>query len=116
MFSSGCFVFDSEHFRRPYSADFTVVKFSDDDRNCGFSNSYYDAQFTCRSSRIKASTLSSVSIVALVASWPLRYLFSVSYLRLTTDLASNWPNIYGVLTLYVSQTSLNLYRTGAFHS
>jgi hypothetical protein len=82
-------VFDSKHFRRPHSADFSVVKFSDDGHNCGFSSSYYDAQFTCRSSRIRASTFSSVSIVAVVAGWPLRDLSSMPYLRLTMDTASN---------------------------
>ena len=82
-------MFDTEHFRRLHSADFPVVKFPDDGHNSGFSNSYYDAQFTCRSSRIRASTLSSFSIVAVVTGWPLRDLSSVSYLRLTTDTAPN---------------------------
>jgi hypothetical protein len=33
-----------------------------------------------------------------------------------TDPASNRANIYGILTLYASQTSMNLYWTGAFCS
>ena len=82
-------MFNSEHFRRPHSADFSVVKFSDDGHNCEFSNSYFDAQFTCPSSRSRASTLSSVSIVAVVAGWPLWDLSTVCYLRLTTDTVSN---------------------------
>jgi hypothetical protein len=34
----------------------------------------------------------------------------------TTGPASNWANIYGIITIHVSQTSINLNRTGAFRS
>jgi hypothetical protein len=85
-------VFESEHFGCPHFAEFSVVTFSYDGYNCRFPNSYCDAQFTCRSSRIRVSTLSSVSIVAVAAGWPLRDL-SVSYLRFMTDTAPDLTSV-----------------------
>jgi hypothetical protein len=34
----------------------------------------------------------------------------------TTDPTSNRANIYGILTIHASQTSMNIYQTGAFRT
>jgi hypothetical protein len=81
--SSGCSVFDDEHFQHPTYTDFTVVKASDDDINPNISIPiavHRSLVMMQRSSGISASTLSVVSVVSAMAGRPLPGLSPVSLL------------------------------------
>jgi hypothetical protein len=69
-----CFVFDGEHSRYPPCANISVAKFSDYDHNRRFFKTYSEhcSLVIQQSSRISASTLSSVSVVGVLAGRPLR--------------------------------------------
>lgn len=117
--SSGCSVFNDKHFQHPPYTDFTVVKFSDDDHKCQFSNSYCGAQITGRDAEIIQNQCINVicGLYSLYHGWSAAALSVTSVTaRKTTDPASDWTNICGILTIHASKTSMNLYKTGVFHN
>lgn len=116
--SSSCSAFNDEHFQLPPYRDFTVVKVSDDDHQCQFSNSYCGAQITGRDAAVIWNQCFSIvcGLYSLCHGWSATA-WSVTSVttRKTTDPASDWANICGSLTIHTSKTSRNLYQTGAFH-
>lgn len=78
--SSGCSVFDVEHFQHLTYKDFTVVKASDDDHKPLYSNSYCGAGRDAAVIWNQGSMLSVVVIVSSMAGWPLHCLSPMSLL------------------------------------
>ena len=109
-------MFDGEHFWHRPCAKFSAAKFSDDGQNSRLPNPYCGAQFTCRNAAaIPNRHINSVfglrrrcHVWSIAARPVTTVVFTVLK---TTDPASNWANIYGILTIHASQKSMNLYRT-----
>jgi hypothetical protein len=114
---SGCFAGDGEHFRHPSCVKFSVAKLYDDSNNGWLSFPWCGAQFTRRNAAVLPNR--RINIVVGYRGWSavggpvIRVPFTDFK---TTDPGSNWPNIYGILTIHTPQTCMNPYGTGAFQS
>jgi hypothetical protein len=110
---------NSDHILHPPCTDFSLAKFSDDGCSCQFSSPCCGAQFTSHDAEVipnqRINLVFSLSLLWLIGHCRACDQCLFPALK-TMDPASNWANIYGILTIYASQQSKNHYWTGAFCS
>ena len=101
------------YFRHPPCPSFSVASFSNDGHNRRTSNPYCNLQFICRYTVVIPNQ--DIKLVFNLRrrcrGWSAVVGSVTSNLFTTlkkTDPASNLPNIYGILTIHDSQTSVNI--------
>ena len=103
---------NGEHFQHPQCANFSVAKLLTTAITIGFFNPCCSAQFPCHDRVVIPNKRNNLVFVlhCCCCSWwaaagPVTNVLFTA--RTITDPVSNWANIYGIFTIYASQTSIS---------